>query len=121
MTPDEAVATYGAAWSEADEAKRRELLDEAWADDGTYLDPTGRADGRDALVTHIAGFLQMMPGHRIDLASGVDAHDGYVRFAWKMVGPDEQTVMEGVDFGTLADDGKIKSIVGFFGPWPELS
>ena len=121
MGPSEVVAAYGAAWAEADEAQRRALLEKAWAEDGVYLDPTGRADGREALVQHIAGFQQMMPGHRIDIASGVDEHDSYVRFAWKMLTPDGSVAMEGVDFGALGDDGKLKSIVGFFGPWPEVA
>jgi hypothetical protein len=121
MGPAEVVATYGAAWAETDEEKRRDLLAQAWAEDGTYLDPSGRADGREALVAHIGGFQQMMGGHRIDLASGVDEHDSYLRFAWKMIGPDDAVVMEGVDFGTLGPDGKLTSIVGFFGPWPDLA
>ena len=121
MGPSEVVAAYGAAWAEPDEAKRRALLTEAWAEAGVYVDPTGRADGREALVQHIAGFHGMFPGHRIDNASGVDEHDGYLRFAWKMVGPDGAVVMEGVDFGSLDGDGKLKSIVGFFGPWPEVA
>ena len=121
MDAAQVVATYGAAWNEADEAKRRALLEAAWAEDGVYLDPMGRADGREALVAHIGGFHQMMPGHRIDMVSGVDEHDGYLRFAWKMVDPDGAVAMEGVDFGSLDGDGKLKSIVGFFGPWPEVN
>ena len=74
MGAAEVVATYGAAWGEADEAQRRALLEKAWSEDGVYLDPTGRADGREALVQHIGGFQQMMPGHRIDMVSGV-GHD----------------------------------------------
>ena len=120
MGPAEVVATYGSAWAETDEAKRRALLEAAWTESGVYVDPTGRADGREALVQHIGGFQQMLPGHRIDLASGIDEHDSYLRFAWKMIGPDEAVVMEGVDFGALDTDGKLKSIVGFFGPWPEV-
>jgi hypothetical protein len=38
------------------------------------------------------------------------------RFAWKFVGGDGQTVMEGIDIGTLGPDGKLQKIVGFFGP-----
>lgn len=120
MGSSEIVRAYGAAWAETDEAKRRSLLTEAWAETGVYVDPMGRADGREALVQHIGSFHQMMPGHRMEFASGVDEHDNYIRFAWTMLGPDEAVVMEGVDFGALDDDGKLKSIVGFFGPWPEL-
>ena len=57
----EAVAAYGAAWNETDEAKRRTLLEQSWADDAVYQDPTGRAEGREALVAHIGGFHAMMP------------------------------------------------------------
>jgi hypothetical protein len=120
MEPSETVAAYGAAWAETDEGKRRELLERAWAEDGTYLDPSGHAEGREGLATHIAGFQQTFAGHRIDFTSGVDEHDGYLRFAWTMTGPDGNSVMEGVDFGRLDEDGRLASIVGFFGPWPEM-
>ncbi len=118
MDPTEAVVTYGAAWNEPDDAKRAALLERAWTDDGVYLDPTGSAEGRDALVTHIGGFQTTMPGHTIDMTSGVDEHDRVFRFAWVMrnAGGD---VLEGMDYGELADDGRISRIVGFFGPFPD--
>ena len=80
--------------------KRTALLDQAWADEGVYLDPTGRAEGRDALAAHIAGFQSMMPGHTIDMTSGVDAHDGAFRFAWVMRNADG-VALEGMDYGEL--------------------
>ena len=121
MEPVDAVAAYGGAWSEPDDDERRKILEGCWADDGVYLDPSGRAEGREGLVKHIAGFRQTFPDHRIDMSSGVDAHDGYLRFAWTMVGPDGGQLMEGVDFGTYGADGRITLICGFFGPWPEVS
>jgi hypothetical protein len=120
MGTAEVVAKYGAAWMEADVDRRRELLTEAWSEDGTYLDPTGSADGREALVKHIDGFRSTFPGHGMFITSGVDEHDGFLRFAWKMTDPDNNVILEGVDFGSLDTDGKIKSIVGFFGPMPEM-
>ena len=120
MDPAEAVATYGATWNEPDEKQRLALLTKSWADDGVYMDPTGRADGRDALLAHIGGFREMMPGHTIDMTSGVDVHANVFRFAWVMR-KDGETVIEGMDYGELADDGRISRIVGFFGPFPALS
>lgn len=120
MHTEEIVATYGAAWNETDEAKRTALLEQAWADDGAYRDPTAAVDGRAALVAHIGGFQAMMPGHSIDQASAVDAHDDVFRFAWVMRGGGE-VLLEGVDFGELAPDGRIKRIEGFFGPFPPLA
>jgi hypothetical protein len=118
MDPADVVATYGASWAETDEAKRRELLERAWTDDGVYVDPSARAEGRDALIAHIGGFQEAFAGHRIEIASGVDTHGDNLRFAWRVVGPSGDEVMEGVDFGRLAADGRLCSITGFFGPWP---
>lgn len=120
MGVNEVVTAYSAAWNETDEAARRKLLDHGWADDGVYCDPTATVNGRDALVAHIAGFHQQFPGAHIDQASGVDEHDGWLRFAWTMLGPDGATIMDGIDVGELGPDGRLRRIVGFFGPFPSL-
>jgi hypothetical protein len=117
---DEVVTAYCAAWNETDDAARRKLLDVGWADDGVYCDPTATVHGRDALVAHVAGFHERFPGARIDQTSGVDEHDGWLRFAWTMPGPDGATIMEGFDIGELGPDGRLRRIVGFFGPFPPL-
>jgi hypothetical protein len=119
MDTNEIVATYCAAWNEPDAAKRTELLEAAWADDGVYHDPTGTAEGRANLVEHIAGFHTQFPGHTIDAASGIDDNGNGLRFAWVMRNGDE-TVLEGMDFAELAPDGRIRRIEGFFGPFPPL-
>jgi hypothetical protein len=112
------VAAYGEAWA-ADEDERRRLLESAWHETGVYADPMGRAEGREALVAHIAGFQQQFPGHRIVMTSGVDEHGGCFRFGWAMTDADGNIAMEGVDFGEVAPDGRISRITGFFGPLPE--
>ncbi|GAC1380202.1 MAG: hypothetical protein NVSMB4_09190 [Acidimicrobiales bacterium] len=116
MATADVVGAYGDAWNEGDEASRRKLLEKGWADDGVYCDPMGRADGRDALVAHIAGFHENMPGHRIAVTTNVDEHDGFFRFGWELRAADGTAAIEGVDFGTLDSDGRIASITGFFGP-----
>jgi hypothetical protein len=118
MDATEIVIAYGDTWNEPDEDKRRALLTKSWADDGQYSDPTGSADGRDALLAHIAGFQVMFPGHTIDMTSGLDTRDNVFRFAWVMRKGTED-ILEGMDYGELAPDGRISKIVGFFGPFPE--
>jgi hypothetical protein len=114
----ELVAMYGEAWA-ADDAERRRLLGVVWQENGVYSDPVGRAEGREAFVSHIAGFQKQFPDHRIAVTSGVDEHDGCFRFAWALSDADGNIVMEGVDFGEVADDGRIARITGFFDPLPE--
>jgi hypothetical protein len=118
---EEVVALYASAWNEPDAAARRRALEDAWADAGVYSDPTARVEGREALVTHIGGCQAQMPGARIVLTSGVDAHHDALRFTWTLRAGDGTTVTEGIDFGELADDGRLRRITGFFGPPPAAS
>ena len=111
------VTAYGSAWNEPDEGARRQLLESAWADDATYCDPTANIEGREALIAHIGALQVAMPGHTIDVVTAADEHDGHVRFGWVMHGPDGSAVLEGMDYGHLADDGRLQQIVGFFGPF----
>jgi hypothetical protein len=117
MELQETIDTYGAAWGEPDPDRRRQLLEQAWAEDGTYTDPMSAVTGRDELAEHIAGFQAQMAGHRIENASQADEHHGWFRFAWRMLGPDGAVAMEGFDVGERAEDGRIRRIVGFFGPF----
>ena len=115
----EVVRLYGAAWAERDDGRRSELLEGAWADDGVYTDPTAHVEGRSALAAHIGDFAERMPGHRIVISTGVDAHGAHLRFGWRMLAPDGAAVLEGMDYGELGPDGRLARIVGFFGPFPE--
>ena len=117
-TPKETVETYGASWNEPDAAKRRELLERSWADDGVFEDPRDRAEGRDALLQLIAGFREQLPGGSIVMTSGVDEHHGLVRFTWRIDDAQGKSLLEGIDFGELAPDGRIQRIVGFWGAPP---
>ena len=120
LSTQQIVATYGASWGEPDAAKRRQLLEQAWADDGVYSDPQSHAEGRDALVELIGGFQAQVAGAKIVATSAVDQHHSTFRFTWAMQATDGSKMMDGIDFGELAPDGRIKRIVGFFGPPPPL-
>ena len=67
--PPECIAAYGAAWVEPDATARRTLLEQAWAADAVYCDPTAVVTGREALSDHIGGFQAAMPGGRIEVTS----------------------------------------------------
>jgi hypothetical protein len=117
-TTAEIFAAYGEAWNQTDELKRRALLDQAWADDGLYVDPVSEGRGRDALSEIIAGFHKQAPGARIVVTSGLDQHHNQIRFAWSLVQPDGKTAIEGIDACEIAPDGRIARIVGYWGAPP---
>ena len=113
---NELIALYNRAWSEPDYALRQELLEQIWAEDGTYTDPTAHVAGRKALVDHIGAFFEQFPGAHFVVTSGIDTHHQNLRFTWRMVLADDSVFGEGIDFGELSPDGKLQRIVGFFGP-----
>lgn len=49
---EQVLLAYVAAWNEADEEKRRALLEFSWAENGIYSDPTAQVSGREALVVN---------------------------------------------------------------------
>ena len=108
------VETYLDAWNETDPDVRRRLIEQTWTEDASYLDPLMAGEGRDGIDTMIAAAQQAYPGHRFELAQGPDAHNDRVRFTWHLHGPDGNgPVAVGIDFGTVAADGRLRTVTGF--------
>jgi len=61
------------------------------------------------------------PGVRIRARSGVEAHHGWLRAAWRMHRADGATMLDGVDVAEAADDGRLRRVVGFHDPLPILA
>jgi hypothetical protein len=112
------VDTYLAMWNETDPARRAQHITRAWTGDGRYVDPMLEAEGHAALGEMVTGVQAKFPGHRFRRVSGVDVHHDEIRFGWELAGPDGAVVVAGLDVGTLAPDGRLRRIAGFFGELP---
>jgi hypothetical protein len=110
---DTLIDGYIAMWNEPEPERRRALVARTWTDDARYLDPLMAGDGQDGIDAMIAGVQEQFPNHRFELASGPDAHHDRVRFSWHLVADGGAPVATGIDFGTLADDGRLRSVTGF--------
>ena len=62
----------------------------------------------DVVLTHYAG-------HTFRRTTKVDAHHGYARYGWELVGPDGAVAVAGTDVARFAADGRLAQVVGFFG------
>ena len=108
------IDTYISIWNEGVPERRRALIAGAFADDATYLDPMMESEGPDGIDAMIAGAQQQFPGHRFTLIDGPDAHHDRVRFTWSLAAADGgDPVAIGVDFATLAADGRLRTVTGF--------
>ncbi|MBO9445105.1 hypothetical protein [Ruegeria sp. R14_0] len=114
MDWQQTIADYGAAWQEADQTKRRDLLNRCFAEDGRYVDPTADVSGLSNLCNHIGEVLHSSGG-RVELTSTPNKHHDVVHFTWHMVDPDGVVMVAGHDFVLLNDQCKISHLAGFFG------
>ena len=111
---NEIVVRYLAVWNERDAKRRRELVAKTWTEDGAYVDHVRQGAGHDSIDQMIARAQEHFPGYRVNLASGIEAHHDYVRFSWVAGGTAEAPLyLKGTDFAVVANDGRLKSVIGF--------
>jgi hypothetical protein len=114
------VDTYIAAWNERDPERRRALVAQTFADEADYLDPLMRGEGQEGIDAMIAGVQQQYGEYRFELAAGPDSHNDRVRFSWHLVrNGGGAPVATGYDFGTLGQDGRLRSVTGFLETAPQ--
>lgn len=107
------IANYIRTWNETDPLRRRELIEDVYAEHASYTDPLAQARGWEAIDATIGAVQGMFPGHLFTLAGEVDAHHDVVRFQWHLAAPgaDEPLVI-GFDVAEL-DGGLIHRVHGF--------
>jgi hypothetical protein len=115
---EDIVEAYAEAWNERDSERRRQLLEEAWAEDGVHVNSSQTVVGRDALLDLIEDFQKRRPWARMQFTSEPEEQQGSLRITWAVVEADGTTAAEGVDFGELAEDGRLRKVVSFLGLRP---
>jgi len=114
------VDRYLAMWNEEDPEARQRCIAEAWAEGAVYRDPLLEADGAEGLDAMVVTVHGHYPGHRFRRTTGVDLHHDSVRFGWELVAPDGAVTVAGIDVASLAADGRLQRVTGFFGPLPDF-
>lgn len=107
---------FGKAWNEPNAAKREALINEAWAENGEFMDPANQIKGRKNLLPLITDFVSRYPGAQVIQTTTIDQHHYVYRASWKIVLANGTYFMEGTDFGEFNKDGKITRVTSFFGP-----
>ena len=114
----EMVERYLAAWNETDASRRRKLVDELWAEDGSYTDPLADAHGRAEIAGLIGAVQQQFPDFVFTLGGPVDAHPEQARFSWHLGPSGAEPVVIGFDVAVLNGGGQIRSVYGFLDKVP---
>ena len=104
---------YIALWNETDRTRRKALIVKAWTEDAIYVDPVMRGRGHEEIDALIGAVHERFPGARFALSGKPDGYADHVRFSWTLGTSTEPPIAHGTDFGTMAGDGRLKSIAGF--------
>lgn len=115
--PNAAFEHYWQMWNSGDLDEARRHLELAVTDGFIFCDPVEFHTGRQALAANVRRFRWRYPEAHFELRSGFDRHHNRYRYRWDMI-DDGEIVVEGTDIATVADDGLIERIDGFFGPIP---
>jgi hypothetical protein len=116
----ELIKNYLEAWNTTDATARRALIDEIWAEDGTYTDPLADVAGREQFDAVIAAVQGQFPGLVFGLAGEIDAHRDLVRFTWQLGPEGGEALVIGFDVAVI-EDGRIKQVLGFLDKVPALT
>ena len=114
----EALNHMFAAWNESDAGKVRAHLDKALANTIRFVDPSIDLTGIDAFEANVHEVHKQVPGARYSVTSGVDAQHGFHRYHWA-IHQGEKLVLEGFDVTEIDADGRVATVIGFFGKVPE--
>ena len=112
MTPNLLWQRYGRIWS-ADPNTRANELEACLADGCRYCDVNVSIEGREALSNYMGGFQQNVRGGKFQIKSVIHHHNRMLA-EWRLLGPDDAVLQTGRSFATVADDGRLQSITGFF-------
>ena len=114
----EMVERYLAVWNETDAGRRRKLVDELWAEDGSYTDPLADAHGRAEIDGLIGAVQQQFPDFVFTLGGPVDAHHDQARFTWHLGPAGAEPVVIGFDVAVLNGGGQSRSVNCFLDKVP---
>ena len=112
------IERYLASWNETDAGLRRKLIDDLWAEDGSYVDPMAEAHGRDSIDATIAAVQAQFPGFVFTPAGPVDAHHRQARFTWGLGPQDAEPIVVGFDVALTDEDGRLSLVLGFLDKVP---
>jgi hypothetical protein len=115
---ESAVDAHLAGYCEPDAVRRIALLQSVWSTTGRLIDPPFDGTGPEGIAALVDAVLEHYPAHTFRRTSAVDTHHTYARYGWELVAPDGTVAVGGTDVMTVTDDGRIETIVGFFGDLP---
>ena len=108
-----------AAWNESDATLVRGHLERALAPSVRFVDPSIDVTGIDGFEANVHEVHARLPGAVYSRTSGVDSQHGFHRYHWA-IHQNGELVVPGFDVVATDESDRVVTVIGFFGPVPEL-
>jgi methionine-rich copper-binding protein CopC len=104
---------YIEAWATSDDARRKALVDQVYADDAEFFSAENgdlRLTGRDAIAANIGQVnARDIQGNGLRIVhTGTTLNQGLTRVSWQMVTPDDTVALQGMDVLLTDAQGRIR-------------
>jgi hypothetical protein len=109
------VDEYFAMWNADDPDERLSHARRAFADDARYVDPLADVTGPEEVAEVVGELRATHAGFAVRQSSDLDTHHDVLRFGWDIFDRDGALYLSGIDVCTLGEDGRIRTLAGFFG------
>jgi SnoaL-like domain len=103
---------YTSAWSEADAAKRQQLLEKSVHPDCVYTDPNIQTLGHAQLSDYMKEFQTSAPGCQF-VTTKFESHHDRSLVHYDMVDGKGTVLVTGASYGMYRTDGRLMQMVGF--------
>lgn len=70
-------------------------------------------EGHDGIDSMIAAVQQKYPAHTFVAIGEPDTHHDRIRFSWHLIPDGGEPTALGMDFGEIAEDGRLHRVTGF--------
>ncbi len=111
--PESIWECYSSAWKATSRDEKIAIFADCLVEDCTYNDPQANTSGWDELAEHMLRFHQQIPGGHF-VTKYFMTHSDKSIAQWDMVDASGSVVGTGISYGEYAEDGKLKSMTGFF-------
>ena len=112
------VDRYFTMWNEPNADERRAVISKLWSDEAVSVDPVAHVTGHAEIGAMVSKFQEDYPGHTFALTGDIVEHHDRLRFHWRMLDPQGEVQLSGLDCVRLSGDGRIADLAGFFDATP---
>ena len=105
--------TYSQAWKVPTAQEKRVLMEKSLNQDCVYTDPMTQAKGWDELLAYMLKFHEDVPGGFFETIQFM-THNNRSVARWQMRNAQNETIGDGISYVEFDNDGRLKTMTGFF-------